>query len=102
MPSFDFQVSLNGQGFNGVEGWLISSGKNMFVEYKGETYEVGEDIIAQAEREEKDSGGPTAADIQALMGTMQNWFPRSDTQEDADLEASPSRASRARSTCPPR
>lgn len=89
MPSFDFQVGLDGQGLNGVEGRLISSGKNMFVEYKGETYEVGEDVIAQAQREDKDAGGPTAADIQALMGTMQNWFPRSDTQEDADLDGEP-------------
>jgi hypothetical protein len=90
LPSFDFQVTLGGQGLNGLEGRLISSGKNMFVEYKGETYEVGEDVVAELQRNSKsDSGELTAADIQKLMGTMQNWFPQSDTLQDADLDGEP-------------
>ncbi len=89
LPSLDFQVTLGGNGLNGLEGRLISTGKNIFIEYKGETYEVGEDVVAELQRSSSDSDQLSAADIQKLMGTMENWFPQSDTQEEADLDGEP-------------
>ena len=91
LPSADLALKLEGAMPRTIEGRLISTGKNAFIEYGGETYEVGEEQIA-ALKQQGASGAPTQltpSDIQKLMGTMQDWFPNSDTQEDADLDGEP-------------
>jgi len=91
LPSADLALKLEGVGPKTIEGRLISTGKNAFVEYEGETYEVGADKIAELKKEGA-SGEPTQltpADIQKLMGTMQDWFPQSDSQENVDLDGEP-------------
>jgi hypothetical protein len=88
IPSADLALKIEGAAPKTLEGRLISTGKNAFVEYEGETYEVGEEQIAELEKQGA-SGAPnqlTPADIQKLMGTMQDWFPQSDAQENADLD----------------
>jgi translation initiation factor 1 (eIF-1/SUI1) len=90
-PSADMALKIEGAAPRTLEGRLISTGKNAFIEYGGETYEVGEEQIAEL-KEQGASGAPTQltpADIQKLMGTMQDWFPQSDILQDADLEGEP-------------
>jgi hypothetical protein len=91
IPSADLALKLEGVGPKTIEGRLISTGKNAFVEYEGETYEVGADKIAELKKQGA-NGAPTQltpADIQKLMGTMQDWFPESDAQENVDLDGEP-------------
>jgi hypothetical protein len=91
IPSADLALKLEGVAPKTIEGRLISTGKNAFVEYEGETYEVGEDTIAELKKEGA-NGSPTQltpADITKLMGTMQDWFPESDAQENVDLDGEP-------------
>jgi hypothetical protein len=88
LPSADLALKVEGAGPKTIEGRLISTGDNAFVEYEGETYEVGKDKIAELQKEGAAGGTNqlSAADIRQLMGTMQDWFPESDTQENADLD----------------
>src|SRR3954453_89808 len=52
LPDFDWQVKTMG----GLAGRVVSSGKNVFVTYKGVTYEVGEDKVAKFQRENSKGG----------------------------------------------
>jgi hypothetical protein len=91
IPSADLALKLEGVAPKTIEGRLISTGKNAFVEYEGETYEVGADKIAELKKQGA-NGTPTQltpADITKLMGTMQDWFPESDAQENVDLDGEP-------------
>jgi hypothetical protein len=89
LPSADLALKLQGAFPRTIEGRLISTGKNAFVEYGGETYEVGEENIAEVKKQGASGDQLSTADVQKLMGTMQDWFPQSDTQEDADLDGEP-------------
>ena len=89
LPSADLAVQIMGAAPGTINGRLISTGKNAFVEYGGETYEVGEATIAELQKSGGSSGQLTPNDIKTMMGQMQDWFPSSDTQEDADLEGEP-------------
>ena len=86
LPSADLAVQIMGATPSAINGRVISTGKNAFVEYGGETYEVGEDVVAQMQKSGESSGQLTPNDIKTMMGQMQDWFPQSDTQEDADLD----------------
>jgi hypothetical protein len=91
LPSADMALKIEGAAPRTIEGRLISTGKNAFIEYGGETYEAGEEQIAELKKQGA-SGAPTQltpSDIQKLMGTMQDWFPQSDTLQDADLDGEP-------------
>ena len=86
LPSADLAFKVEG-GAQDFEGKLISTGKNAFVEYQGETYEVGEETIAQLQKQGQTEQLSTA-DLSKLMGTMSDWFPESDAQ-DAELGGEP-------------
>ena len=53
LPSADLAVQVRGATPGTISGRLISTGKNAFVEYGGETYEVGEDLVAQMQKSER-------------------------------------------------
>jgi hypothetical protein len=89
LPSADLAVQVMGATPGAINGRVISTGKNVFVEYGGETYEVGEDLVAQMQKSNEASGQLTPNDIKAIMGEAQDWFPTADTQEDADLDGEP-------------
>ena len=89
LPSADLAVQVRGAAPGTISGRLISTGKNAFVEYGGETYEVGEDLVAQMQKSNESSGQLSPNDIRMIMGEMQDWFPSTDTQEDADLDGEP-------------
>jgi hypothetical protein len=87
LPSVDWRMRLDGMMPRPIEGRVISTGADAFVEYGGETYQVGKDKIAQLERMGGASaGGMSSADVSKLMSRMQDWFPKSDAQSDAQLD----------------
>ena len=86
LPSADLAFKVEG-GKQDFQGKLISTGKNAFVEYQGETYEVGDQAIAQL-RKQGESQQFSTADLSKLMGTMSDWFPESEAQ-DAELGGEP-------------
>lgn len=91
LPNADMALKVEGAFPRPIEGRIISTGKNAFVEYGGQIYEVGEAQIAQLQKQGA-SGAPTQlspSDIQAVMRTMDDWFPQSDAQDNADLEGEP-------------
>ena len=62
VPSFDFDVSVGGGGIN-ASGGLVSSGDNLFVNFQGENYELGEGLLkqvneagAEVQKEQGDDG----------------------------------------------
>jgi hypothetical protein len=89
LPSADLAVQIMGAAPATINGRLISTGKNAFIEYGGETYEIGEATIAELQKSGGSSGQLTPNDIKTMMGQMQDWFPESDTQEQADLDGEP-------------
>ena len=84
LPSVDWKLRLDGMLPRPIEGRVISSGDDAFIEYGGETYQVGKDKIAQLGAMGAGSG-MESADLAKLMGKMQDWFPQSDAQSDASL-----------------
>jgi hypothetical protein len=87
MPAFDFRLDIAGPTPQPISGRVVSTGENWFVQYKGQTYEAGKELIQQAERD--DSTGPrrslSPAEVQRLLKDARDWFPDSQTQENATL-----------------
>jgi len=86
LPSAELAFKVDGTP-EPIEGKLISTGKNAFVVYQGETYEVGEQAIAQMQKQGQ-SEQMSTADLSKMMATMSDWFPESDAT-DADLGGEP-------------
>jgi hypothetical protein len=84
LPSVDWRLRVQGMGTQPLEARVLSSATNAFVEYGGQTYEVGEDRIAQFTKE-ANGQQQQPADLAAFMEKAKSWFPESDTQEDAEL-----------------
>jgi len=88
MPAFDFKVNVVGATPQPIDGRVVSTGENWFIQYKGETYEAGEDLVQEAERE--DATGPnrslSPAEVKRLLSDARDWFPDSETQENASLD----------------
>jgi hypothetical protein len=84
LPSVDWRLHAQGMGTAPLDARVISSATNAFVEYGGQTYEVGQDKIAKLTQQAK-SGKQQPVDLGALMEKAKSWFPESDTQEDAEL-----------------
>jgi hypothetical protein len=88
LPSFDWKVKAMG----GLAGDVVSSGKNVFVTYKGVTYEVGEDKVAKLFAEQKPKGGEVGSlrELQDRYGIdLQQWFSDTSTKEDANAAGVP-------------
>jgi hypothetical protein len=83
LPSADFKLRLDGMLPRPVDARIVSTGNDAFVEYGGETYQVGKDKIAQLGR--LGGSGAESADLGKMITQMQDWFPKSDTQSDAEL-----------------
>src|SRR4051812_41746700 len=87
LESFDWKVAAMG----GIEGRIISSGKNVFVTYKGVTYEVGADKIARMQRRQSKGGDVNSLqELQDRFGIdLKSWFPDTSTKEDAQAAGVP-------------
>jgi len=92
LASFDWKVRGKGMAAGGLDARIVSSGRNVFVEYEGETYEVGEREIARFQRESRKGGSEEIEDLedaQRLGLRLQDWFPRSDVEEDSRVGDEP-------------
>jgi hypothetical protein len=90
LPSADFKLNVNGAGLpKPIEGRLISTGDDAFVEYGGQTYQVGKDKIAQLNLGKGDKNGMSSGDVSKMLTMMQDWFPETSGTQDADLNGEP-------------
>ena len=82
LPSVDMKLQASS-----LQGELITSPDDAFVVYKGESYEVGKDKVAQFERSNQGSASSSmsTADVQKLLGEARDWFPKTAAQTDASL-----------------
>jgi hypothetical protein len=89
LPSFDWQVHVNG-GPRSIDGELISTGDDAFIKYDGQTYEAGKAAIAKLRAQSRQEAGMSQlTDISQLTSRMQTWFPKTSTQENAQLDGQP-------------
>jgi hypothetical protein len=79
LPAFDFKLHIAGSTPGGVDGRLISDGKDVFVQYKGVTYETGERAI-------RVGLGFNESDVRRLLNDAGRWFPDSETRASATLD----------------
>lgn len=87
LESFDWRVRGEGAA-QPLSGRIISSGRNVFVEYDGETYETGETQVAQLERggnSAKESEIEDLQDAKRLGLDLESWFPESDAEQDSEV-----------------
>jgi hypothetical protein len=85
LPSVDWRVALQGVGPQPIDARVVSSATNAWVQYGGETYEVGEDKIAELVEGEM-AKQPSPADVQGLLSKAKGWFADTATEEDATLD----------------
>jgi hypothetical protein len=93
LERFDWTVRADVPG-RSIGARVVSSGRNVFVSYEGETYALGAERVAalvrqgRAEREQ----GPQVDDlddVQRLGVDLQAWFPESDTTEESEVAGQP-------------
>lgn len=92
LASFDWTVNADIAGGRPVDAEVISSGRNLFVEYRGRTYEVGERRVARYLRREARSQGEKVdglGDLERLGIDLDKWFPESSGPQDATLNGEP-------------
>jgi hypothetical protein len=89
LPSLDWRVNL-AFGPRSISGELISTGDDVFIKYGGQTYEAGRAAIGKLMSQAKQrQGSLQAADISQLTRKMRSWFPKTSTQQDAQLDGEP-------------
>ena len=85
LPSFDFDVSLQGPGAEAVPPFgLTSTGDNVFVELQGTSYEVGEEIVAQ-QNEQLAAQSDEAQSLGALGIDPQEWVVEPVVEGDEEV-----------------
>ena len=88
VPSFDLRLRLDGAG-QAFAARALSDGRNVFVEYEGRTYEVGEERVAAFVREQARANEGSEVedldDLERLGIDLTEGFPRSDTEEDSEV-----------------
>ena len=93
LPSFDWRVRVEGPG-QAFAARALSDGRNAFVQYGGETYEVGEERIAELVRMQRQQGGQGGEvedldDLERLGVDLTEWFPQSETDESSEVAGVP-------------
>lgn len=86
IPSFDFDVALQGGGAEVPPLGLTSTGENVFVDVQGVAYEVGEDVIADLNRqiaEGPEEQGETG--LGALGVDPREWLEGAEVEEDVEV-----------------
>lgn len=85
LPSFDFDVSLQGPGAEAVPPFgLISTGDNVFIELQGTSYEVGEEIVAQQNEQLAAQSGEEQS-LAALGIDPQEWVVEPVVEGDEEV-----------------
>jgi len=93
LPSFDWKLHAEGLGAGALDARVASSGRNVFVEHGGETYEIGEREVARFQRESRKGGSSQLEDVEDVEDAqrlgLQDWFPKSDLEEDSRVGDEP-------------
>jgi hypothetical protein len=90
LPSFDWRVRTSDDTGGRFDGRLISTGRNIFVRYRGTTYEAGEDLVAQLVHFETEDGVPESlADLRRLGLDFESWFKDTSARRDAQVDGEP-------------
>jgi len=84
LPGLDLKVETTGM-MQQLAGRLVTTEKNAFIVYDGETYEVGEGEIAKL----REKGDARELDLNSLMGKMRDWFPDTERPVPATLDGEP-------------
>ncbi len=91
VESFDYEVAAELPGERPFEARVVSTGENAFVVFKGTTYEVGEQVMGQVNRERAGSAEDQVDDVEELEDLpgvdLKSWFPESDTEEAGEIDA---------------
>jgi hypothetical protein len=82
LDRFDWTIRASGHHGERLAARVTSTGDNVFVRYRGKTYEVGEQLVANLERQaarERRKGGQVEDldDLQRLGLDLRSWFPKS-------------------------
>lgn len=85
IPSFDFDVALQGGGSEVPPLGVTSTGENVFVEVQGVAYEVGEDVIADLNRQLGQDSGETGRGLGALGVDPREWLEATEVEEGVDV-----------------
>jgi len=93
LERFDWRLTFDAGGQR-MTARVISSGRNVFVELDGVTYEVGEERVARYVRQQQAqqrAGGDVEdlEDVRRLGIDLTEWFPQSDTEEDSEVAGVP-------------
>jgi hypothetical protein len=62
VPQFDWDVTVGGGGLS-LTGGLLSTGENAYVEFQGQAYEVGEELMGQLREQLRRKGDVTAQSL---------------------------------------
>ncbi len=88
IPSFDFDVALQGGGAEVPPLGVISTGDNVFIEVQGTAYEVGEDVVAEQNRQLAQQ--PTEESGLAALGVdPREWIVDAEVEGDAEVAGEP-------------
>jgi hypothetical protein len=86
LESFDWRLRIAAAGERTVAARVMSTGENVFVRYRGTTYEVGERAVAKLNRQAgKGEDVDGLRDLSRLGIDLREWFPET-AGEPADGE----------------
>jgi hypothetical protein len=88
IPSFDFDVALQGGGAEVPPLGVISTGDNVFIEVQGTAYEVGEDVVAEQNRQLAQQPAEESG-LGALGVDPREWIVDAQVEGDADVAGEP-------------
>jgi hypothetical protein len=88
IPSFDFDVALQGAGGQVPPIGLVSTGDNVFIEVQGVAYEVGEDVVAEQNRQLAKQS-EDAPGLGALGVDPRDWIVDATVEDETDVAGEP-------------
>ena len=88
IPSFDFDLALQGAGAELPPIGVISTGDNIFIELQGVPYEVGEDVVAEQNSQLSQESGQ-APGLGTLGVDPRDWIVDAEAEEGTEVAGTP-------------
>lgn len=88
IPSFDFDVALQGAGGEVPPIGLLSTGDNVFLEVQGVAYELGQDVVAEQNRRLA-RRAQDAPGLGALGVDPREWIVDAEAEEETEVAGTP-------------
>jgi hypothetical protein len=89
LPSLDWQLQVQAPQIPTIQARVITSKTNAFVVFDGQTYEVGEQLLAQSMKGQGSSQTPSFADLKAAGIDVRSWLEDADANDRANLDGEP-------------